>query len=105
LELPPLPDNIGKTRRLKDINGEIYHIRIMDEIRLPQSNYPEKAIYFQKFEFVENGRVEYRLGYYIIGKQPRTAGKWVWGQYATMLPEEDFTEIINQAQDRGWIKC
>ena len=48
MELPPLPDNIGKTRRLHDIYGKVYHIKVLDEIKLIQSNLQEKAIYLQK---------------------------------------------------------
>jgi hypothetical protein len=104
MELPPLPDNIGKTRKLHDINGKVYHIKILDEIRFLQSNLQQKAIYLQKIGFVEDDRIEFRLGYYIIGKKPRSAGKWVWGQFATMLPVEDFINIVQQARDKGWIK-
>ena len=103
MELPPLPDNVGKTRQLRDINGKVYHIKILDEIKFIQSNLPDKAIYLQKIQFVEEARVEFRLGYYIIGKKPRNAGKWVWGQFATMLPAEDFENILQQARERGWI--
>jgi hypothetical protein len=104
MELPSLPDNVGKTRRLHDIYGKVYHIKILDEIKFIQSNLPDKAIFLQKIHFLEEDRIEFRLGYYIIGKKPRNAGKWVWGQFATMLPAEDFNNVVKQAHERGWIE-
>ena len=82
IDLPALPDNIGKRRRVKDIIGEIRHFTILDEIKFFQSTNPFKAIYLQRFRFEEDGRIELRLGYYIIGKKPKMDGKWVWGQFA-----------------------
>ena len=76
---------------------------MLDEITRIQSNYPAKAIYLQQLQWENDGRIELRLGYYIIGKKPKVAGKWVWGQFATMIPVEDFRAIIHEATKRGWI--
>jgi len=103
--LPDLPDNIGKRRRAKHPDGTFFYFKIVDEIKFIQSTHEEKAIYLQKNQFEETQRIEFRLGYYIIGKKPKMAGKWVWGQFATMLPAEDFVRIIHQAQDKGWFQC
>jgi hypothetical protein len=103
MDLPPLPDNIGKRRRVLDINGDIRYFVILDEIKFHQSTYSSKAIYLQKIQFEEDSRIEFRLGYYIIGKQPRAVGKWVWGQFATMLPSEDFAKAFNLAKEKGWL--
>lgn len=105
IDLPPLPDNVGRKRTAKDISGATMHFTVLDEIKFTQSTYPQKAIYLQKIQFEEDGRIEMRLGYYVIGKKPRMAGKWVWGQYATMLPLNDFNQLIKQAQERGWVEC
>jgi hypothetical protein len=99
---PPLPCNIGKRRVITDIDGNEHHFVVLDELTRIQSGYPGKAIYLQRFQW-DDGRIELRLGYYIIGKKGRTAGKWVWGQFATMIPAEDFKVIIREAEDRGWI--
>ena len=89
--------------------------------RLP--NWPDVKVYVQTSpamgsEFVQyrielapgqegrhqaDGRIEYRLGYYMIGVKPRMAGKWTWGQYATLIPASDFRALIRQAQQRDWI--
>jgi len=103
-ELPPPPSNIGKRRTAKHKDGSYFHFTVIDEVSIFQSELPTKAIYLQRLQF-EDGRIELRLGYYIIGKLPRSAGKWVWGQFATMLPTEDFIKIVQLAQAKGWLAC
>jgi hypothetical protein len=99
----PLPSNIGKRRTLTDIDGTKQHFTVLAEVTQVQSDYPDKAIYLQHIRFEKDGRLELRLGYYIIGKKPKMAGKWVWGQYATMMPQEDFQAIIEKAEKEGWL--
>jgi len=31
-------------------------------------------------------------------------GKWVWGQFATLLPPKDFVAILRKAAKRGWFQ-
>jgi len=50
------------------------------------------------------GDIEYRFGYYIIGKKGRAKDKWVWGQYCPFIPRRDFKKLINKAQKEGTIK-
>ncbi|MBI1880611.1 MAG: hypothetical protein HYR94_20735 [Chloroflexi bacterium] len=100
---PPLPSGIGKKGTITDINGNKQYFSIVDEITQMQSTNPEKVVYLQQIRFEHDNRIELRLGYYIIGKKPNRAGKWVWGQYATMLPVEDFRTIISKATEKGWI--
>ena len=102
--LPPLRPNIGKTGTLKvPPDGKILRFKIVDEIRRAQSDLPEKIICLQRIEF-DDGREQFRLGYYIIGKLPKMKGKWVWGQFATLLPPKDFVAILRKAAKRGWFQ-
>jgi hypothetical protein len=102
--LPELPSKIGKPGKLvMPPDGEVLHYTITDEIRLPQSDAPQKILCLQRIEFVKDKRVEVRLGYYIIGKLPKMRGKWVWGQFATFLPLGDFRKLIRLAEKKGWI--
>lgn len=103
MDYPPLPDNRGKRTSWLDINGKRIRFLIIDEIKRIQSNKPYKAIYLQKLELLDESRIELRLGYYIIGKKPRVKGKWVWGQYATLMPTNDFRAVVQEAEKRGWI--
>ena len=55
----------------------------------------------QKIQF-DDRKSELRLGYEIIGKKPKMLGKWVWGQYATFMPVDDFLKIVVKAQAKDW---
>lgn len=101
--IPPLPDNRGRHTRWHDIKGNRRYILIEDEIRHIASNDPRKVIYLQKLVFPEESRWELRLCYYMIGVKGRTEGKWVFGQYATLLPSKDFGVLFNKAKRKGWI--
>jgi hypothetical protein len=74
----------------------------LGEIRRFQSNLPSKILCLERIIFEEENRIELRLGYYIIGKKPRMKGKWVWGQYAAMIPVEDFKNLFEEAKTEGW---
>jgi len=103
MTFPPIPSGIGKKRTITDIDGNKQHFVILDEVTHVQSTNPGKVICLQRIQFESDGRIEFRLAYYIIGKKPKMAGKWVWGQYATMMPAKDFQAIIAQATKKGWI--
>jgi hypothetical protein len=100
---PPPPNNIGKIGKAKHPDGRIGSHKIVDEIHIFQGRGKTKLIYLQKLK-LDTGKEELRLGYYIIGKKPAMRGRWVWGQYATFLPVQDFKRIISMAKSRGWLK-
>lgn len=79
-----------------------------------QSNYPEKVFVIERLRkqsFIEGkpntndeiGAVEYRIGYYILGKIGRANGKWVWGQFCPLIPAGDLTKLFNKAKIDGTI--
>ena len=103
MNYPPAPSNIGKRRTAKTPSGKRFYFAIEDEIHISQSDKPNKLIYLQRLEFESDGRVELRLGYYVIGKKPAMRRRWVWGQFATMIPVEDFRSIIQRAKRKGWL--
>jgi hypothetical protein len=47
------------------------------------------------------GDVEYRIGYYIVGKIGKANSKWVWGQFCPLIPIEDFNKLIEKARQEG----
>jgi len=47
------------------------------------------------------GDIEYRIGYYIVGKIGRNNNKWVWGQFCPLIPVEDFNCLIEKARAEG----
>jgi hypothetical protein len=101
---PPLPCNKGKTKRIPAIDGQIRHFLIEDEIIRPQANSKRKIIVLQKMRFVEEDRIEFRFGYYMIGQKQRFKGRWVWGQFCLLIPEEDLQWLLAEANRRKWFK-
>jgi hypothetical protein len=43
------------------------------------------------------GSIQYRFGYYVIGKIGNKDGKWTWGQFCPIIPEPDLWELIDLA--------
>lgn len=102
MRYPSPQSRIGKKGTLViPPSGERMRFEVVDEIRRFQSGLSSKTIALEKIQF-EDGRIELRLGYYIIGKKPKMLGRWVWGQYATLLPVEDFAAVVGEARRRGW---
>jgi len=78
-----------------------------------QSNNPEKVFIIERNilqdqdkgleERTPIGITQYRIGYFIVGKQGNRKGKWTWGQYCPNIPVEDFWKLIKKAQKEGTI--
>jgi hypothetical protein len=52
----------------------------------------------------KTGDTEYRVGYYIIGRNGRAEGKWTWGQFCPLIPGPDFPKLLAKAKREGTIK-
>jgi hypothetical protein len=102
-ERPELPDNKGRRAWWHDIQGNRRDIVIEDEIRRIPSNCEHKVICLQKVVFPKENRWELRLCYYMIGVKGRTKGKWVFGQFATLIPPVDLKAIVSEAKLKGWL--
>ncbi len=102
VEPDKLPNNIGKRRCITTINGIKRYFIIEDEILHKQHNNPRKLIAFQRFKFEEDNRIEYRLGYYMVGVKPGAKGRWVWGQFCLQISEKDLKAILKEAKKRRW---
>jgi len=93
----------------KDIsrNGKKHWI-IEARTMMIQTNHDEKVFVFERMKFdkfvghqtriIKKGTIQYRIGYYIIGKIGRMNGKWTWGQYCPTIPIEDFDNLISLAK-------
>jgi hypothetical protein len=100
---PPHPKNIGRRRRLIDINGKHLYVKVEDEIVRPQHNAKnEKLIYLQKLRHESDRRLEYRFTYYMKGSKGRMKGRWVFGQYSLMIPATDLKRILAEARKKHW---
>lgn len=101
---------------MKDIGrkGRFYFIREAWTF-MPQCNLNKKIFIIERLKkekIVGNiahknsnriGDVEYRVGYYIVGKNGRARDKWVWGQFCPLIPVEDFNKLISKAKKEGTI--
>lgn len=96
-KLPKL--KIRDSGSLIDIDGKRSNFKIGKYVTLRQSNYPGKIFVLQEILF-EDGKKELRLGYYIIGKKPRSKDKWVWGQYCPFFPKKDLIRLIEKAKKK-----
>ena len=43
-----------------------------------------------------DGEIEYRIGYYIVGRIGRAKNRWVWGQFCPIIPLADVWRITEQ---------
>jgi hypothetical protein len=51
----------------------------------------------------KTGDVEYRIGYYVIGRNGSKKGRWTWGQFCPLIPQRDFSKLIKKATREGTI--
>lgn len=65
---------------------------------MPQSNCEDKVFIVERLRGEKNNEIEYRFGYYIVGRNGRARNKWVWGQFCPMIPQKDFKKLITKAE-------
>lgn len=97
---------------MKDIGreGRIHFIREAWTF-LPASNLKEHKVFIlerlRKIKFDgslaynkswKTGEIEYRIGYFIVGRIGRMLGKWTWGQYCPIIPAQDLKKLITNAE-------
>lgn len=99
---PALPSRINKETRRKRIDGSPLVYTVEDEDVFVAPSNEEKAFCLQKLRF-DDGRVEFRICYYMIAQKPRMKGKWAFGQFAPMMTAEEMTMIFDKVKARGWL--
>lgn len=99
-----------KSIKMKDIGRKGKHVFIREACTfLPQHNLKDKVFVFERLRKVEftgklsyekfwkKGDIEYRIGYFIVGKIGRAKGRWIWGQFCPMIPQKDLEKL--------WVKA
>jgi len=102
---------------MKDIGGRGKHYFEREAWTfLQQHNLDEKVFVFERLrkksiegeiahkKTWKKGEIEYRIGYYIVGKIGKRKGKWTWGQFCPMIPHKDLIRLIKKAKEEGVIK-
>jgi hypothetical protein len=101
---------------MKDIGGRGRH-RFAREAWtfLVQHNLPEKVLlidWLRKLRYegrlarraaFREGDVEYRIGYFIVGRNGRLRRRWGWGQFSPLIPRRDFGKLLRKAKREGTI--
>jgi hypothetical protein len=102
----------GSILRMKDVNREAVHVYRRDAWTfLVQGTYAEAVNVLERLTHLETigapavpmhlPAVEYRLGYFIVGRIGRAAGKWTWGQYSPIMSAGDLERIMKKARADG----
>ena len=102
--------------KVKDIGRKGSHFLVREAWTfLTQSNLSEKVFVIERLrkESTEGelayqnswnkGDIEYRIGYFIVGKIDRTKGKWIWGQFCPLIPQQDLVSLLDKARKEGTI--
>jgi len=102
--------------KVKDISRKGYHVWIREAWTfMPQFNMDEKVFVIERlrrkgYEGQTEGQkqwgkgdIEYRFGYYVVGKIGRAKGRWVWGQFCPFIPAEDLKNLLRKAEKEGTI--
>lgn len=78
-------------------------------IFMPQHNIKGKIFIIERFKLVKivgpithknlkAGNVEYRFGYYMLGKNGNRINRWTWGEACPIIPGKDLVKLINKAR-------
>lgn len=106
----------NKTISMKDIGRKGHHIFECEAFTyLQQHNSPEKYFMFERLKRIRidgtkaNPKlkvtdIEYRISYYIVGKNGTKKDKWFFGQFCPTIPPKDFDKLIEKAKKDKVIK-
>lgn len=105
-----------KLRKMKDIGRKGHHNYLRTHWTfVKQHNNTQKVFVIERLELAEVrgttvsvsvkdiGDIEYRIGYYIVGKNGNKKGKWTWGQYCPMVPAKDLVHLFKKAVEEGTV--
>ncbi len=105
-----------KSVKMKDIGRKGRHAFIREAWTfMPQYNLPEKVFVIERLvrkstegDVVHRrtrkiGEIEYRIGYFIVGKNGFLTGKWAWGQFCPLIPANDLLKLLKKAQQERTI--
>ncbi len=99
----------NRETKMKDIGRQGFYVFKREAVTyMVQHNTDEKYYIIERLKLTKLdgkitnknskiGQIEYRIGYYIVGRIGRAKNKWTWGQYCPMIPKEDFKKLLNKA--------
>ena len=98
--------------RTKDVGRQGNHLWVREAWTFHvQGSYREKVLVIERLrrhglqgvaayrqDDIEPAEIEYRFGYYIVGRIGRAAGRWTWGQFAPLIPQADLSQLLTKAR-------
>jgi len=78
----------GQPVRTKDVGREGWLLVEVEGVRAHEGG-------------AQAGDVEYRFGYYIVGRIGRAAHRWTWGQFSPLIPHPDLQRLLDKARADG----
>lgn len=103
---------LGRLIRMKDVGREAVHFYQREAWTfLAQDTYAEAVNVLERLTHLRTvgtpavamtlPAVEYRIGYWIVGRMGIKAGVWTWGQSAPIMSDGDLERIIGKARAEG----
>lgn len=106
----------GLTIGMKDIGRKGKHFFLREAWTfMPQYNLEEKVFLIERLrkmkvngvavhvKAAQTGEIEYRIGYYMLGKNGHVKDKWTWGQFCPIIPHKDFEKLFEKGRKEGVI--
>jgi hypothetical protein len=50
------------------------------------------------------GDTQYRIGYFMLGRNGNKKGKWTWRQYCPLISHRDLIRLFEMARKEGTLK-
>lgn len=93
-----------KEEELKTSKRKYKDKPIKNTIAFQQGNYPAKILVLDEIYFEEEDRYEYRFAYWVVSDKKLKKGKIriMYGQYAMLIPPDDFKELMGKAKETNW---
>lgn len=81
---------------------------------MPQHNLKNKVFIIERLKLIKKegetshekvkvGDIEYRFGYYIVGKIGKAKDKWWWGQSCPIVSGADLKKLLKKSRKEGTI--
>ena len=95
---------------MKDIGRKgKWEFKLAARTLLKSEKLDEKVFVFDRLEFItaideiaygkKTDKIQYRICYYIVGRNGRMKGKWTWGQYSPMISAHDLEDLLRKARE------
>lgn len=100
-----------KAVSMKDIGRQGRHRFVREAWTfMPQHNHDEKVFVIERLRKIKyegrlarrkvfrEGDIEYRIGYFIVGRIGHMRGHWAWGQFCPLIPASDLKKLLRKAE-------